>query len=106
MRTKNIGIILGLMICLGLSGCKREENKAAAEENDSRLCVATTLFPYYDFVRQIAGDRVKLKLVVPAGMNSHSFEPTPADMLAIQHSDIFFYNGGDGAVGGKGISFY
>ena len=51
---------------------------------DDRLCVVTTIFPYYDFVRQIAGDRVKLKLVVPAGMDSHSFEPTPADSSPIQ----------------------
>lgn len=69
------------------------ENPSAWQQE--RLCVTTTLFPYYDFVRQIAGDRVKLKLVVPAGMDSHSFEPTPADMIDIQNSDIFLYNGGE-----------
>ena len=60
---------------------------------DDRLCVVTTIFPYYDFVRQIAGDRVKLKLVVPAGMDSHSFEPTPADMIAMQEADVLVLNG-------------
>ena len=62
---------------------------------DDRLCVVTTIFPYYDFVRQIAGDRVKLKLVVPAGMDSHSFEPTPADMIAMQEADVLVCNGGE-----------
>lgn len=62
---------------------------------DDRLCVVTTIFPYYDFVRQIAGDRVKLKLVVPAGMDSHSFEPTPADMIAMQEADVLVLNGGE-----------
>lgn len=59
-----------------------------------KLRVVTTLFPYYDFVRQTAGDRVDLTLVVPAGMDSHSFEPTPADMRTIQSADVLIYNGG------------
>ena len=65
------------------------------EGKDERLLVVTTIFPYYDFVRQIAGDRVKLKLVVPAGMDSHSFEPTPADMIAMQEADVLICNGGE-----------
>lgn len=65
------------------------------EGKDDRLLVVTTIFPYYDFVRQIAGDRVKLKLVVPAGMDSHSFEPTPADMIAMQEADVLVCNGGE-----------
>lgn len=65
------------------------------QETAERLAVATTIFPYYDFVRQIAGDKVKLRLVVPAGMDSHSFEPTPADMIHIQESDLLLYNGGE-----------
>ena len=42
------------------------------------------MFPYYDFVRQIAGDQVDLQMVIPAGMDSHSFEPTPADIKDFQ----------------------
>jgi zinc transport system substrate-binding protein len=76
------------------SGTNLSENVLNREESEG-LQVTTTLFPYYDFVRQIAGDQVRLKLVVPAGMDSHSFEPTPADMIGIQDSDIFFYNGGE-----------
>ena len=68
---------------------------AGEPEGDCRLYVATTLFPYYDFLRQIGGDQVHLKLIVPAGMDSHSFEPTPADMIAIRDSDLFLYNGGE-----------
>lgn len=58
------------------------------------LKVAATLFPYYDFVRQIAGELVDLELIVPAGMDSHSFEPTPADMRKIQEADVVICNGG------------
>ena len=65
-----------------------------AEGSENKLKVVTTLFPYYDFTRQIAGDKIELTLVVPAGMDSHSFEPTPADMRTIQEADILICNGG------------
>lgn len=63
-------------------------------QNEDRLRVVTTLFPYYDFIRQTAGDLVDLELVIPAGMDSHSFEPTPADMRLIQSADVLICNGG------------
>lgn len=56
----------------------RERRGARGDgESGRKLKVAATLFPYYDFVRQVAGDQVELSLVIPAGMDSHSFEPTP-----------------------------
>ena len=66
----------------------------ASPEAAGKLKVAVTLFPYYDFVRQIAGDQVDLQMVIPAGMDSHSFEPTPADIRTIQHADVLISNGG------------
>ena len=62
--------------------------------NDGKLKVVTTLFPYYDFTRQIAGDAVDLSMVIPAGQDSHSFEPTPADIRLIQNADLLICNGG------------
>lgn len=86
----------GLLVLLSLTaavtaGCRR----AQTPPPDGRISVVTTLFPYYDFVRQTAGDRVKITLVVPAGMDSHSFEPTPADMITIQNADVLICNGGE-----------
>lgn len=93
-----MALMTAAMIALGIWGCSRAampKQEAARDGVDDRLCVVTTIFPYYDFVRQIAGDRVKLKLIVPAGMDSHSFEPTPADMIAIQEADVLVLNGGE-----------
>ena len=73
-----------LLLLLCLAGCGVRETK---QEGD-RLQVVTTVFPYYDFTRQIAGEEVELTMVVPAGMDSHSFEPTPADMRLIQNADV------------------
>lgn len=85
-----IFIVIFLLSGCGLASGGRGENA----DGDGRLRVVTTLFPYYDFVRQIAGDGVSLTLVIPAGMDSHSFEPTPADMRTIQNADLLICNGG------------
>lgn len=78
--------------CL-LTGCSGETVETV-QENDGKLHVVTTLFPYYDFTRQVAGDRINLELIIPAGMDSHSFEPTPTDIRKIEQADILIANGG------------
>lgn len=84
--------VLALVLAFVLSGCGKGNgnggNTPGEVRETGKLRVVTTLFPYYDFVRQIAGDTVSLTLVVPAGMDSHSFEPTPSDMRTIQNADL------------------
>ena len=96
LKTGCAAAVLGISLVLG--GCAQTGGSqgafdASSEENGKRK-VAVTLFPYYDFVRQIAGNQVDLQMVIPAGMDSHSFEPTPADIRTIQHADILISNGG------------
>ena len=81
-----------LLVLLPLAGCGKG---AEIWEEDGRLRVVTTIFPYYDFARQVAGDRIDLRLAVPAGMDSHSFEPTPADMRMIRDADLRLSTGGE-----------
>ena len=96
LKTGCAAAVLGISLVLG--GCAQtgESQGAfdASSEENGKLKVAVTLFPYYDFVRQIAGNQVDLQMVIPAGMDSHSFEPTPADIRTIQHADILISNGG------------
>ena len=84
-----------LVFCtIVLSGCGQGQEKAVEQKIGSQepLNVVATIFPYYDFTRQIAGDMVDLELIVPAGMDSHSFEPTPADMRKIEEADVIICN--------------
>lgn len=62
---------------------------------DAPVRVVTTNFPPYDFIRQIAGDNVELTMLLKPGAESHSFEPSPQDIIAIQKCDIFIRAGGD-----------
>jgi zinc transport system substrate-binding protein len=57
--------------------------------------VVTTIFPPYDFVRAIGGDKAAITMLLPPGAESHSFEPTPQDIIKVQNCDVFIYVGGE-----------
>ena len=94
-----LNIILWLLPVVFLTGCTSAQTNPGNPKRDGTLKIVTTVFPYYDFTRQIAGPlldsgEAELTLMVPAGMDSHSFEPTPADMIELQSADIIICNGG------------
>ncbi|HTY46011.1 MAG TPA: zinc ABC transporter substrate-binding protein [Patescibacteria group bacterium] len=64
-----------------------------AQAEAQKIRVVTSLFPLYDFARQVAGDRAEVSLLLAPGMEAHSFEPTPADIMRINRADIFIYTG-------------
>ena len=72
-----------------------EGKKPAAARQSDTLNVITANFPPYDFVRTITGNTVNLTMLLPPGAESHSFEPTPKDIIAVQHCDVFIYTGGE-----------
>ena len=96
-------IFAGLLACLilmcSLSACGNETQPSAASasptENAKRLSIVCTNFPEYDFVRQIVGDKADVTMLLKPGAESHTFEPTPKDIITIQNSDLFLYVGGD-----------
>lgn len=65
---------------------------ASAEE---KLSIIAVNFPAYDFARSIAGETAEIDLLLPPGSESHSYEPTPQDIIAIQNCDLFLYTGGE-----------
>ena len=67
-------------------------------QDSGKVSVVTTIFPPYDFVREVAGDNVEMKMLLKPGEESHSYEPTPQDIIAIQESDVFIYTGGENDV--------
>ncbi len=87
MRNKIPSLILAaVFLLLTFSGCTLQKDKA-----DGKLTVVTTIFAPYDFVRQIVGDRADVIMLLPPGVESHSYEPTPSDIIEIENADLFFY---------------
>ena len=77
-----------LILAAGIS-CPAETNST------EKLRVVATIFPQYDFLRAIAGDKIELTMLLRPGAETHSYEPTPQDILSIQKSDLFVFVGGE-----------
>lgn len=85
-----------LLLCLLLAGCGSQvENETLSDGEEQRLQIVTTVFPAYDFARAVAGEYADVTLLLPPGTESHSYEPTPADIIAVEECDLFIYLGGE-----------
>jgi zinc transport system substrate-binding protein len=84
-------IALCLVLLLLLAACDPGGEGDQAPHAGGKLRVVTTLFPLYDFARSIAGERAEVTLLVPPGIEPHSFEPRPDDMVRINRAGLFIY---------------
>ncbi len=66
-----------------------------AHDEDDGVAVVTTAFAQYDFARNVVGDKGTVSLLLAPGTESHTYEPTPADILKIRDCDVFVYGGGE-----------
>lgn len=81
---------IALFSILTLFGCT--EN---LDDNNETISIVTTIFPAYDFAKNIAGKSAKVSMLIAPGSEVHSFEPSPQDMIKIQKCDLFIYTGGE-----------
>jgi len=63
------------------------------ENNKDKITIVTTLFPLYDFAKEIGSDKVEVTILLPPGVEPHSFDPTPGDISKISNADIFIFTG-------------
>ncbi|MDR3279605.1 MAG: metal ABC transporter substrate-binding protein, partial [Synergistaceae bacterium] len=68
---------------------------AHGDKDGSKVKVVATIFPQYDFTREIAGDKIELSMLLRPGAESHSFDPTPQDIIDVKNCDVFIYVGGE-----------
>lgn len=91
-------LLITLCVILSACGAGTSSQKSGTEKTSSsshRLKIVATIFPPYDFARQIAGKDADVKMLLKPGEESHSYEPTPKDIREIQNADLFIYVGGD-----------
>ena len=85
------------IFALLLTACGSKEDAAAREETESIQIVAT-IFPEYDWVKQILGSNpanIQVTMLQRSGVDMHSYQPTPKDILKISSCDLLIYVGGE-----------
>lgn len=80
-----------LILCFAQISCFE------GKEHDGKISIITTVFPAYDFAKQIVGQasNISVTMLLPPGTESHSYEPSPKDIINIQKCDLFIYVGGE-----------
>lgn len=90
-------IVLIVAAMMLTAACGKTTTGEIQEQQDSsakKITVYTTIFPLYDFSSKIGGEHVEVVNIVPPGVDSHDFEPTPRDLIGLNQADLFVYNGG------------
>lgn len=87
---KILAAVTALALGAALCGCSADE-----KPESGKLTVITTIFPAYDFARQVFGDSAEVKMLLKPGQESHSYDPSAKDIVEISGCDLFVYNGGE-----------
>lgn len=81
------------LIFLFFSSCNKKITYEKNESSGTALKVITTLFPLYDFSKEVGKDKVQVSLLLPPGVEAHGYEPAPQDIVRIENADVFVYTG-------------
>lgn len=84
--------MIASLACMNVTSCGKKSVK-----ND-KLTIVTTIFPEYDWVMNILGDKAKdadVTLLLDDGVDLHSYNPSAEDILKIKSADVFIYVGGE-----------
>ena len=84
-------LILILSLTLVLTSCSKVDT--LKNEDEKKPQIFASIYPVYEFVSKIGGDKIDLTLLVESNIDPHSYEPTPKDILKMQEADVVFYNG-------------
>ena len=97
-------VFFSLLLAAGiLGGCGKAESSSISAPSASQsgikpLKIVTTIFPEYDWVREILGDkadRAEVTMLLDNGVDLHSYQPTADDTIKISDCDLFLYVGGE-----------
>ncbi|MBR4874848.1 MAG: zinc ABC transporter substrate-binding protein [Clostridia bacterium] len=89
-----------LSASLLISGCGAPKTSKTTD----KINIVTTNFPPYDFSCEIAGDLADVTMLLSPGQESHTFEPTPQDIIKLEKADIFIIGGGESDEWAKKLS--
>ena len=91
---KLLAFLLTVMAAVCLTACGNLNNTKA----DDKIEIVTTIFPEYDWVKNVLGDNpanAEVTLLLDNGVDLHSYQPTVDDIMKITSADLFIYVGGE-----------
>lgn len=91
MNFLKIGLIIILIFTFSLTGCSNQSKPIQSSAN--KIKVVTTIYPIYEFARQVGGDKVQVELLVAPGAEPHDWEPTAQDVVKVKSAKLFIYHG-------------
>lgn len=89
-------MLVAVLAVFALSGCGT--SKSGEDTKDKKIKIVTTIFPEYDWVMQILGDKADkadVTMLLDKGVDLHSYQPSTADIAKISEADVFIYVGGE-----------
>lgn len=86
---KFLAVLLTVILSLSFTACSGNVKESG------KLKIVTTVFPFYDFAKNVAGDKAEVVLLLPTGAEAHSYEPTMQDVMKIKDCDLFIHLGMD-----------
>ena len=94
MRKKLTAIISFLILIITMTFLVLVFKPETIIKDENKIQIVATLFPQYDFAKQIVGDKAEVTLLVGSGVETHNFEPTAQDMvMMLDKTDMFLYTG-------------
>jgi zinc transport system substrate-binding protein len=91
MRTNRLSKIIFLCLLLMLPIILSCQQSREAQQQNNKLQVVATIFPLYDFARNIGSDKVQVSLLLPPATDAHNMELKPNDIIKISKADLFLY---------------
>ena len=93
MKCRYVKILFSVMMLLCMTSCA-----PSVPPREDSLRIVTTIFPPYDFAKAVTGGNAQVHMLLKPGTESHSYEPSPQDILLVESCDLFIYNGGESDV--------
>jgi zinc transport system substrate-binding protein len=85
---------LGALLCCALIfSCAKSRGQLQNDSDDAKLLVVASFYTMADFAQKIGGERVSVRVLIPAGQDAHDWEPSPRDIAALESASVFIYNG-------------
>ena len=94
MLKKLISILLLALLLINLTSCGDSQPASTGTTSSNKLKIVATIFPIYDWAKQIAGDYAEVEMLISSGVDLHSFQPSVDDIITISDCDVFIYVGG------------